>query len=360
MKLMMKLDNKKNIPWINTLKAICIILVFMRHCELFYGYQIGWFNCITEPIYVNAFFLVSGYLLFKKQLSDTIMGQNTITYIHGGGKLLATNVLYRIMIPSTIFALIEFVPKNIIRNTPINAVEMFVDTIGGCTYWFTGALAIAQFIILFMLLTRAKNIWMYVVASAGVATLGWWLADSRFEIIEGHDVFPWQYKNGFIATIYICLGGVYWKYEEKIRKLLNIWTLILLLIVYCIVSLLYLNYANCTTSLCKINIYGVILSVWGSILLIELCRHIPQKNWLSFIGQQSIGFYFLSGALPTVISMLLNKYMKENFIVLIMIFLLCMLFSYIIVYLLNRYFSFLFDLRRLWCKSPKNPNYNIQ
>ena len=61
--------SNKNINWINVVKALCIIFVFLRHCGNYYGAHLGWFDGVYLPFYVNAFFFVSGYLLFWKQLS---------------------------------------------------------------------------------------------------------------------------------------------------------------------------------------------------------------------------------------------------------------------------------------------------
>ena len=59
----------KTIPWINNVKALSIIAVFFVHCELYYGFTLDAANLFIHPWYVNAFFFVSGYLLFWKQLT---------------------------------------------------------------------------------------------------------------------------------------------------------------------------------------------------------------------------------------------------------------------------------------------------
>ena len=54
----------KSIPWINNVKALSIIAVFFVHCQLYYGFTLDGANLFINPWYVNAFFFVSGYLLF--------------------------------------------------------------------------------------------------------------------------------------------------------------------------------------------------------------------------------------------------------------------------------------------------------
>ena len=79
------MESKKNILWINYLKAISIIGVFAVHCQIYYDYWLGSINNFIHPFYVNAFFFVSGYLLFRKQLSEPLINQRTGEYVVGGG-----------------------------------------------------------------------------------------------------------------------------------------------------------------------------------------------------------------------------------------------------------------------------------
>lgn len=66
------------------------------------------------------------------------------------------NILWRIAIPSVIFALIEFFPKKIIRGEGIEIKDLILETIGGGTYWFTSALVVAELILLLLFNTRKK------------------------------------------------------------------------------------------------------------------------------------------------------------------------------------------------------------
>ena len=55
--------------WIDNVKAICMIGVYLLHSEAYYGYGSVQYGVFFRPFYVNAFFLVSGYLLFRKLLN---------------------------------------------------------------------------------------------------------------------------------------------------------------------------------------------------------------------------------------------------------------------------------------------------
>lgn len=72
------MTNKERKTWIDSVKAICMIGVYILHSEAYYGIGgVSYGYCLT-PFYVNAFFFVSGYLFFKKHIekSEVIYRQN--------------------------------------------------------------------------------------------------------------------------------------------------------------------------------------------------------------------------------------------------------------------------------------------
>ena len=63
------MEKNKNISWINYVRVICLFFVYFYHAENranfdFLGRN---FDVFYKPFFVNAFFIVSGYVLFKKQ-----------------------------------------------------------------------------------------------------------------------------------------------------------------------------------------------------------------------------------------------------------------------------------------------------
>lgn len=84
------MECKKSIFWINAVKAFAILAVYLSHVQssLFYGYSIGGVHVFLSPWYVNAFFIISGYLLFRKQLSLPLIEESRVMYIsrNGGSK----------------------------------------------------------------------------------------------------------------------------------------------------------------------------------------------------------------------------------------------------------------------------------
>lgn len=69
----MKTAINSSINWINILKVLCMVLIYLNHSEFYCGTTIGEFRNIYLPFFVPAFFFVSGYLLFMKQLKDPLI-----------------------------------------------------------------------------------------------------------------------------------------------------------------------------------------------------------------------------------------------------------------------------------------------
>ncbi len=338
------MNNQKNIAWINTLKAICIIAVFFVHCQSYYGASISEANQFVHTFYVNAFFFVSGYLLFWKQLSAPRINEDMHSYmLTGGGKLLFNNILFRIILPSIIFSAIEFFPSCIIQGRGIDVGFALVKTIGGGTYWFTSALVVAELILLVLFLFRKKNIWFYTIACLCLGIACMVLND--LGLIRGG---VWAWRQGMIALIFLAMGGLYWRYEKSIDKLMRWWFISPLAIIYIIVVLMFGRFSNPLISTLEIQPLGIVASVIACLLLVWLCKRLPDTKLLSFIGKNSIGFYFMSGALPVSLSLVAHKFMTISSVwIMLTMWLVCMVFAYVIVVIINHWFPWLWDLRKI-------------
>ncbi len=341
-------NSKKNINWINAVKAICMISIYFIHCQFYCNYWMpGVVNDLITPYYVTAFFFVSGYLLFRKQLSSPMIDQTRLEYAKGGGLLLFQNVVFKILIPTILFSLVEYAPKHILRGEGLNLHTLLSNTIGGGTYWFTSALVVAELVLLLLLFSRKSNIWFYVTTGFIAVIIGYWLIQIDFHLFGfGRD--PWAYRRGLIALGYMVVGGLYWRYERSLSKVLNIYVVIALLLVYGFIFSGENRVARASISTMNINWMGYLASSLGCVVLIQLCKFLKPIPFLTFIGQNSLSFYFLSGALPMLVSMVGKRFMGvDNWWGFIIVFVLCIGIAYVITLLLNRYLPFVFDLRCL-------------
>lgn len=258
------------------------------------------------------------------------------------------------MIPSILFATIEFFPKKLIKGDEAIASDCFFETLGGCTYWFTSALVVAELLFLLLLFTRRRSIWFYAIPAFLLSALGAWLSKSGFYFIEGHGSFPWQYKHGLICMAYLAMGGIYKMKVENLEsrvssRVKNI-GLLLLTAIYIAGSIIFKDtlYDGYMTSLGYITPVGALWSLLASILLIELCKRLPKIGALTFIGQNSLGFYFLSGALPITFSIIAKKLLVSgSTFMMLAIWVVCMIIAYVAVQIINRWLPWLWDLRVL-------------
>lgn len=344
-------ENKKDINWINVVRAISIISVFVVHCELYYGYGLGFINRYIHPYYVNAFFFVSGYLFFRKQLSVPVIEEKCGEYLTGGGRKLASNILFRLVLPSLIFAMFEFVPKKVIKGDALDIHNMLWETVGGTTYWFTSALVTAQIFLLLLLLTRCRNIFMYWSVSLLLTAYGLYMARHGMNFLGLSNDF-WRFKHGLLCVSLVTAGGLYWKYEAVFGILRKKIVLIMMTIVYFTVFTLLHDKLPVLISMLDINFAGYVSGCLASILLIEWCRQVPETRVLSFIGRHSISFYFMSGALPTVMGIACRKQLGEpTWYGFTIVFLLSLTTAYIATLLINNYIPWLLDFRKLRNKS---------
>ena len=75
----------KELPWIDWIKVICIVLVYLHHSIDYSFSHLPCLQSLYSPFFVNIFFFMSGYLLFKKQLSDKLITTPASEYITNEG-----------------------------------------------------------------------------------------------------------------------------------------------------------------------------------------------------------------------------------------------------------------------------------
>lgn len=262
--------------------------------------------------------------------------------------MLILGILHRLAIPTLLFSIIEFFPSHILRGHGFEFSTFLCKTIGGCTYWFTAALVVAELLLFLLLLTRRKNVLFYFICSIVIFGLGQYLVKNGISLFASYPSLPWQYKHGLLAILFLAFGGLYWRYEAAINKLTNKYVLAVMLVAYVVVLLIAPNYFRVLISMLDVNIPGIVLSLLSIVILIELCKLLPACKLLNYIGKNTIGLYFMSGALPIVLSMLMHLVMSSiNYGGLALVFLLSLGIGIVAVYSMNRLAPWLFDIRIL-------------
>ena len=321
---------KEELNWVNSVKAICIILVFFAHSVSLSGADIpDWLYWLYDPIYVNAFFFVSGYLLFKKQLSRPLTDESCKEFVRNGGRNMLSNIFFRIIIPSVIFAAVEYWPKHLIKGGDMNVASFLRETVGGGTYWFLSALAVAQLLYLLLLLTRFRSIWFYIGCSIVLAVIG--------IVVE---------SSGLVCMLFMATGGYYEGYEGSSRA--RVFEFVLLSIAFLSGVILHRDYMiGYSAYNCDISLPGFLWSMVGVMWLVAICKWLPKSSLLTFMGRNSILFYMMSGSLPVLILKLTPVAACGEVLSIIITLLLSLAVSCLMSAIIVKYLPFLKDLRVL-------------
>lgn len=223
---------------------------------------------------------------------------------------------------------------------------MLYKTVGGGTYWFTSALVVAQLSFLLLLLSRKHNVWFYSVIGIVVGIAATYFITNDIWITGRN---WWAYKQGTISMIFLALGGIYWRYEEHINKLLSWFVMLPLLAVYTYIVGWHYDITGCVISTLHLNALGIVISVLICFMLPRMLRNFKPVESITYIGMHSICFYLMSGALPIIISMIIKHILGVNAIGYTITLIACLSLAYLVTCIINRWLPWLLDLRVI-CK----------
>ena len=83
-------------------------------------------------------------------------------------------------------------------------------------------------------------------------------------------------------------------------------------------------------------------------ILIWFCRQLPQIKTLTFVGRNSICFYFMSGALPITLSAIIKRFYPEvSPWGVFLVFSLTLIGAYIASLVIVKYLPWMLDIRKL-------------
>lgn len=332
------IERQQREHWIDTLKTICIICVYIAHCESFYCPNYNIARLIVSPFYVNAFFFINGYLIVRKYFKNDKINNYSLKEYKDSTK----NIIFRLAIPTVIFSAIIYIPKN---NFNFDLHDFCIVVLGGVSLWFTSALCISQLVIYTLFLSKQKNIWFYVFVTFSIFLISYVLGDVRSK--PAIEYFPWFWQTGLIYTFLMMLGGLYNIYETCINKFLNN-KIIVTIIFITLIFIMNVYDVYCLGLSGKCNLLGFATIILSILLLIFVAKQITPNKIIDFIGRQSIIFYFLSGAVPSTLLVGIKILPFENsYILLIVYVLLSLTISYIVSYVVTKYLPFFLDIRTL-------------
>lgn len=316
--------------------------VYLLHCQGYLNFPN--YGIIFNPFYVNGFFFISGFLFLRNRLNFSNLKQLRPVRIFN-------NILFRIIIPSILFSLITYLPKQIYNNSSFNFINFLIDIFGGVSFWFTSALTVAQLAILLLIMAfiRYKHKLFYIIFFSAILFIFFAFVFPNDPSNDARTFFPWFWKTGLCYSFVFSLGGIYAKYESFIDRHTP-----KLCIVGCFIAWLglsILSYFGVISCQCLgihsyINGYGAVAIVCSIVSVIIISKHLRGINWLKFIGKNYIIFYFFSGIVPSSLAYLSSKfYIQPSIFPFLIIFIIATVCAYYITILITKYIPFLTDFR---------------
>lgn len=286
--------------------------------------------------------MVSGYLFFRKW-SEAPRSKTP-------GYKDVSNLLFRLAIPTIIFSTILYLPKVLFHSNEASLTTYFYDVFGGVSYWFTSAMVISQAVLLVSIRIGMRKVWQFIILSIGIILL--------MPVLKLHcpSAFPWYWKTGLASVVLMTLGGILFQYRLKIKSCSTVilWSAIIAYIAAVIYSWKTESVINGLMSV-NFNIQGIIIGVIGISFIFAVCYNWnPQYRILQFIGRNSIVFYFLSGAIPAVLSVLPFWRILTPVVSTLLVSSIAVTLSVCATWLISRYLPFLTDLRRICTKQQRS------
>ena len=351
---------RKDIVWIDWAKFICMLFVYWCHLGMFCNIHFHTILIPYGPIFINTFFVISGYLFFKKQLQNLqgLKGYlNPLKILNFGGVI--TNTCFKIAIPSLLFSLLFAIPRYIVRD---GEHSLYFETFIKTTYWFTSCLCVSQLILFIMfILIQRRDVWLYFLLSIPIFICGNLLIIDK-TLIMGNESCPWFYKQGMVAVFLMAIGGLYYRYESifdsfsyNIFKLFQsrIILVCIYLVLYIFISLLNIFHFSSFSVQFGFDIEGIIYSIFSVLLFISICKSFNHHDIVKFVSRHTIGFYFLSAAVPYIWAKIIDSLFVTHTISFIGGVLCSFLTSYFLIYHINRYMPYVFDTRLILKKNEK-------
>lgn len=185
---------------------------------------------------------------------------------------------------------------------------MFIDIIGGYASWFVAALAVSK-ITLSLILNYTRSLKIVVAICFVLSTIG-------FILTNLYGRLPWNANYGLISLFYLGLGMIYRKYEKVLSGSLKIQIALSVVLYFICVTIDYFFLKKSTylfgLGADDVTLVGVttfmFLSLLGVWMMISIVKLLPENiKWMTFIGKNSLTYYYLNTGLLTVLILILKK-----------------------------------------------------
>ncbi|MEE1297855.1 MAG: acyltransferase family protein [Muribaculaceae bacterium] len=325
------IENKRNIIWINTGRALSIIGIYIAHCNFYYLNLESAALLFTNLFRISFFYFISGFLFFRSLEKYS-------------RKEKFQKILNKLLWPAIFFPSLIWLPKMIAHGNVIDLESFVVNIFGGIATWFVSSIIVGQLLLLLILYVIKKYIYTLAVSFV-LFLLAFYLNNIN------PDPFPWYYKSGMIGAFFLSLGGGLYKYVNNIEKYISIKSLLISGIACIIMHIYCFNY-NIYQNIMSVDYDNILLGLFNNLLgiffMIQLCHYIPEIKWLQYIGKNSIVFYFFGGGVPLVMGYLVRTYIPfQGYLMTILVPILCLVIVFPINYIIKRYFAWTLDFSKI-------------
>lgn len=269
-----------------------MFLVILYHSEVYY--PVGETSCswLFAFFRMPFFFFLSGYLF-------------TSDYENFSLKRKIGQILRGIVWTYLVFTLILLLPKA--YSNGFSAAEGLAQIALGYASWFVVALGVAQ-LIFAVILKHTKN--LKIIFGAMLVSLACGYVVKQFHA----ETLPYQLDKASITLFYLGLGFFYRIYEDRISASMkkSVWLLLSTAVLYFGSTYLDSLYLHTTPNVFGANEYHnfvlyLLYSLLGIAMMLELIKLLPPIKALSFIGVNSLVFYYLNGGAIKILRTVYNR-----------------------------------------------------
>lgn len=285
------------LPWIDNMKAVVMIGVYVVHVQFYYDVALPGFEVLAVPIRVTVFFFAAGYLFCRSR--------------HGAATRLRS-IACRLVWPTLLFSTLLFLPKQLYHTMAdahysAPASDSFVyNVLGGMTFWFTAAMSVAEVLLLALLIVCRRRLWVVFAVSLALAV-------PAAQHPEWGN-FPWLWRTALVALPMMAAGGIA-SSGAGVAARVKDWLLARpALCRYGLAPLFATVYAAACYAVYRgdtvlavsrsgqANALGLVWTLSALLLLMTLFYRTTRWRWAAYVARHSLTFYLLCGLVPAAVS----------------------------------------------------------
>lgn len=283
---------------LDTARGCCMLSILLFHTEVYYtGEEIIPYAChVCNSLLTFTF--ISGYLFSKTSIKDFSTRHKFRSMIKG------------MLLPYLFFTIVLAIPKAMVKDD-VKLSDELLRVVNGHASWYVAALMVTE--VLFILLIRLTRqlphptlllVTGSIVPFLAMATACQFIPNEQLQAIN-----PWCWQSAMLMLPFLCIG-LLWKQWDMMKYLDRPTTIVALFIVVAVLKYIVVTH-QFTLTLEPIHVSSFMLlfadGLSGAMLILALCRRLPNITPLQFVGRHSLIYYFFCGAVPMAVAIALNK-----------------------------------------------------